>query len=162
MKWYNYFIYGALVGLIIYLIFLRPSPKPIDREVIHYDTVYTERVIRITDTIPKLVYVETVRVDTLKFYTVDSILVEVPVPIEQKEYAGLVDTVGTYNAWVSGFNPKLDSVAFDLKYPTQTIYIDRTTIKRPHFSHGIQVGVGYGVFNKKPDLYVGYGVQFSF
>lgn len=30
------------------------------------------------------------------------------------------------------------------------------------FSHGVQAGFGYGFINKKPDLYVGYGVTVGF
>lgn len=162
MKWYNYFIYGILVALIIYLIFMRPSAHIVEKEIIKYDTVYTYIDRHIIDTVPKLVYVEKLRVDTLKVYLPDSTSIDVPIPIEQRQYANNVDTIGTYKAWVSGYNPQLDSISFDLKYPVTTIYIDRTQIKKKHFNHGIQVGVGYGVFNKRPDLYVGYGFQYSF
>ena len=34
--------------------------------------------------------------------------------------------------------------------------------KKQHFNHGISFGVGYGVFNKKPDLFIGYSVMYSF
>ena len=34
--------------------------------------------------------------------------------------------------------------------------------KRQHFNHGITLGVGYGVWNKRPDLFIGYSVMYSF
>ena len=37
-----------------------------------------------------------------------------------------------------------------------------TKPKKQHFNHGITLGVGYGVFNKRPDLFIGYSVMYSF
>ena len=34
--------------------------------------------------------------------------------------------------------------------------------KRQHLNHGITLGVGYGVWNKRPDLFIGYSVMYSF
>ena len=34
--------------------------------------------------------------------------------------------------------------------------------KKQHFNHGITLGVGYGVCNQKPDLFIGYSVMYSF
>lgn len=34
--------------------------------------------------------------------------------------------------------------------------------KKQHFNHGITLGVGYGVLNQKPDLFIGYSVMYSF
>lgn len=34
--------------------------------------------------------------------------------------------------------------------------------KRQHLNHGITLGVGYGVCNQKPDLFIGYSVMYSF
>ena len=34
--------------------------------------------------------------------------------------------------------------------------------KKYHFTHGISLGVGYGVWNKRPDLFIGYSVMYSF
>lgn len=34
--------------------------------------------------------------------------------------------------------------------------------KRQHLNHGITLGVGYGVWNQKPDLFIGYSVMYSF
>ena len=34
--------------------------------------------------------------------------------------------------------------------------------KKQHFNHGITLGVGYGLWNQKPDLFIGYSVMYSF
>ena len=34
--------------------------------------------------------------------------------------------------------------------------------KQNHFTHGISLGFGYGFINKKPDLFLGYSIQYSF
>lgn len=36
------------------------------------------------------------------------------------------------------------------------------TNKKQHFNHGISLGFGYGIWNKRPDLFIGYSVQYSF
>ena len=34
--------------------------------------------------------------------------------------------------------------------------------KKQHLNHGITLGVGYGLWNQKPDLFIGYSVMYSF
>lgn len=34
--------------------------------------------------------------------------------------------------------------------------------KKQHLNYGVTLGVGYGVWNKKPDLFIGYSVMYSF
>ena len=41
----------------------------------------------------------------------------------------------------------------------KNVYIKK---KQNHFNHGITLGVGYGVWNKRPDLFIGYSVMYSF
>lgn len=60
--------------------------------------------------------------------------------------------------WLKYDINKMDTVTL---YETikQPIYIKK---KKPLFYYGIGVGAGYGLFNKKPDLYIGFnaGLQF--
>ena len=80
--------------------------------------------------------------------------IEVPVPIVQKRYDDSL-----YTAWVSGFEPNLDSI--NLRLPTVTETITKTIVKQsPRLSVGLQTGAGVGVFQKKADLYLGVGVQY--
>ena len=80
--------------------------------------------------------------------------IEVPVPIVQKRYDDSL-----YTAWVSGFEPNLDSI--NLRLPTVTETITKTIVKQsPRLSVGVQAGAGVGVFQKKADMYLGVGVQY--
>ena len=79
--------------------------------------------------------------------------IEVPVPIVQKRYEDSL-----YTAWVSGFEPKLDSI--DLRLPTVTKTITKTIVKRsPRLSIGVQAGAGVGIMTHQTDVYVGIGAQ---
>ena len=82
----------------------------------------------------------------------DSILL----PRETKTYED-----STYKAVVSGFKPSLDTL---MVFPN-TIYITTEKVreieKKDRFNIGLQVGSGYGIFTKQPDVYVGIGVQFN-
>ena len=106
------------------------------------ETVNTGRVVYIKIPVPG----DTIR-DTLR----DSI--DVPVPIMQKRYADSL-----YTAWVSGFEPALDSI--DLRLPTITETVTKTIVKpAPLITFGIQAGAGWGIFNQKPDIFIGVGGQ---
>lgn len=86
--------------------------------------------------------------DTLTLH--DSVLVEVP--IESRHY-----NAPEYDAWVSGYEPSLDSIRVYQKteYVTETI----TRMKPPNrFSVGIQGGYGYGFKSKTWEPYVGVGI----
>lgn len=62
---------------------------------------------------------------------------------------------------------KLDWYKLNIHH-TDTITYEKEIIKnvynkkKQHFNHGIQIGIGWGVWNRKPDLFVGYGIQYNF
>ena len=72
----------------------------------------------------------------------------------------------TYTAYVSGLQyedfPKLDSIA--VRQRTILQEVERTVInnKRQRLNFGVQAGAGIGIISRKPDVYVGFGVQYSF
>lgn len=74
------------------------------------------------------------------------------VPLTQKTFND-----SNYTAYVSGFMPKLDSIEVRSKVITYT----KTVTKYHRFNVGLTGGVGYGVFNKKPDVFVGVGVTWN-
>ena len=112
------------------------------REPLPAETVNTGRVVYIKIPVPG----DTIR-DTLR----DSI--DVPVPIIQKRYDDSL-----YTAWVSGFEPALDSIR--LYQPTIYETITKTIVRpSPLITFGIQAGAGWGVLNQKPDIYIGVGGQ---
>ena len=81
--------------------------------------------------------------------------IEVPIPIVQKRYEDSL-----YTAWVSGYEPALDSI--DLRLPTikETITITKTK-PAPLVNFGVQIGGGYGVIHRQPDFYIGVGAQLN-
>ena len=83
----------------------------------------------------------------------DSILL----PRETKTYED-----STYRAVVSGFKPSLDTL---MVFP-KTIYITKEKVreieKKQRWNYGVGVGLGYGMFNKKFDVYAGFTVGYSF
>lgn len=72
------------------------------------------------------------------------------VPRTQKRYED-----STYTAWVSGYEPRLDSI--EVYRRTVTIVKRETVSKRNGFNVGLTGGIGYGVFTRKPDLWLGVG-----
>jgi hypothetical protein len=81
--------------------------------------------------------------------------INVAVPIMQKRYDDSL-----YTAWVSGFEPALDSI--NLRLPTITETITQTIVKPlPLFTFGIQAGAGVGAFSRQPDIYIGVGGQLN-
>ncbi len=86
----------------------------------------------------------------------DSIMVSLD--IEQKRYEDSL-----YTAWVSGYQPALDSINLRLPTITNTFTITNTIQKQsPRISFGVQAGAGYGLFSRTPDIYLGVGGQIRF
>lgn len=82
----------------------------------------------------------------------DSVVIDsvrVYLPITQKCYRD-----STYTAWVSGYQPRLDSI--HIYRPIITI----TTTKRQKFTYGIQAG--YGITPKGLQPYLGVGIGYTF
>ena len=49
-----------------------------------------------------------------------------------------------------------------ITYTKEIIKNVYTKPKKQHLNHGITLGVGYGLWNQKPDLFIGYSVMYSF
>lgn len=107
------------------------------------DTVYLTKTVTKAIEVPyKEIKYENGTSDTLILF--DTLKMELP--MEQRIYQDSL-----YTAWVSGVEPSLDSIEVYHKTVTNTI----TKKKKQWFTFGPSVGYGYGVFNHKPDLYVG-------
>ena len=128
---------------------------------VEHDTVWKDTVIREpspaeTINTGRVVYIKIpvpCKRDTLRDTIRDSI--DVPIPIMQKRYDDSL-----YTAWVSGFEPNLDSIR--LYTPEITTTITKTIVKpSPLFSVGIQTGAGYGIISRQPDFYIGIGGQLN-
>ena len=73
------------------------------------------------------------------------------VPRMQKRYEDSL-----YTAWVSGYEPRLDSI--NVYRQTVTVTRTQTVTKHNRFNVGLTGGFGYGIFTRKPDVWVGIGV----
>lgn len=132
----------------------KPEPSVVvDRDTVWKDTTIREPLPAETINTGRVVYVKVpiesaqTRRDTITLH--DSI--EVPVPIYQKRYDDSL-----YTAWVSGFEPNLDSIR--LYIPEITTTITKTIVKKaPRLSFGIQAGAGFGIIKRQPDIFIGVG-----
>ena len=85
--------------------------------------------------------------------------------VTRKTYDIDNDSVGAHVV-VSGVNPKVDSLSIWAKKTSYTV--NRTVTKTipmkdsKRFKIYPTIGVGYGVFSRKPDMYIGIGVTYSF
>ena len=86
---------------------------------------------------------------TSKFARKDTVWAAVP--RTQKRYED-----STYTAWVSGYEPRLDSIEVYQKTVVVTKSVEGR-VKNRRFSMGLTGGFGYGVFTRKPDVWVGVG-----
>ena len=129
-----------------------------DKEIVRADTVYSSDTVRwpivrdsvVTRYVTRRLAV--MRVDTVRqsdtVRAVDT--VEVSLPIVQKVYR---DT--NYTAWVSGYEPRLDSVS--VRHREVTL----TKVTRGESRWGVGVQVGYGIDKTfKPTPYVGVGLMY--
>lgn len=105
----------------------------------HTDTLYRDR----PDSLPSLP-------DTLSL------------PREQVEYPD-----STYHAWVSGINPRLDSIYVFPQHMIITNTVPVPVVKKQRLNLGVQAGAGaiqpFGEpFSPKLGYYVGLGIQWNF
>lgn len=90
--------------------------------------------------------------DTVQIHCTDT--VEVEIPITQKRYAD-----STYTAWVSGYNPSLDSINI---YPRHEVVTITNTIRQKPKRWGVGLNVGYGITPRHGmQPYVGIGVNYN-
>ena len=107
-----------------------PEPEFVDRLKVRMDTVWLPMVAEAHDSI------------------------HVQIPIEQKVYAD-----STYKAWVSGFNPALDSIEV---YPVnieRIIHTTETRYRNRRWGLGVTAGVGITPQNVQP--YIGFGISYN-
>jgi len=85
--------------------------------------------------------------------SVDSDSAAVAIPITQKRYEN-----EDYRAYVSGYEPNLDSI---FVFPKTTVIHERS-YKPPNKWHiGITGGYGYGFKSKQAEPYIGIGITYS-
>lgn len=97
------------------------------------DTIYVERYTEV----PLLVH--------------DSVYVDVP--IVQKTFSG-----ADYRAYVSGYEPNLDSI---MVFPKTSVIKETVTPRTKHWHIGLTGGYGYGFTSKQAEPYIGVGITYS-
>ena len=102
---------------------------------------------------PIIQYRDRIVKDTL--YNTDSVLVPVDVPIETKVYQD-----SNYRAVVSGYKASLDTISIFNKNQIQTI--NKITYKTKKWNISPSIGVGYGMFGRRIDMYVGFSINYNF
>lgn len=161
------FSIGAIIASMVFLIFqnheLKQEIITVEKPVIKYqtkteiktDTIYKE-IIK-----PKYLTETIIRTDTIKADTA--------VNFVQREYYTTINTdtiTGQIKAVVSGVNPTLDTLQYNLHIPIRTvtneITVERTKYKQKHWNFTVGVGGGYGLFSRKADIFVGGMVGYSF
>ena len=118
------------------------NPIPKDSVVLRYVTIK----VPVNDTIPQI------DADTL--VRKDSVAVEIP--ITQKVYQD-----STYQAWISGYMPSLDSIRINQPVMTITHTITNTEVKYKTKHWGVGLQVGMGVTPSKIEPYIGIGVTYN-
>ena len=119
-----------------------------------YDTIYLERYktvkLPVVDTLIKIN-------DSLR---IDSVFVEVPISVYKLDTTFSTDTT-QLNLFIrnSGYAVTLDSLSYRLEYtPTP----QKTNFFKEHFKFGAGIGTGFGVFSKKPDVFMNIGFYYCF
>ena len=136
----------------------QPEPKTITVSDtltnIVYDTVYLERYNTV-----KLPVVDTLILinDSLR---IDSVFVEVPISVYKFDSTFTTDTTFlNIRIQNSGYDVKLDSLSYKFEYTPRP---PKTNYFREHFKFGAGVSTGFGVFSKKPDIFLGAGFYYCF
>ena len=167
-----YMLIGVSVICILLSMMMGKCSRTEIQTKVETDTVFQERIdtIHITHTVTRY-RPQPTRTDTIfvtdtqtqevaqhikKTYEVDSLHIDTTcIPPASVNYHLLVRTD----------NYDVDSIAlrFNVDYPkiTQTQTITKTVTRKKHWNYGIQTGLGYGVYNRKPDLYIGVGIQYN-
>lgn len=128
------------------------------------DTLYLRDTVTVSHPVPYLV--TKVKTDTVYDHSGN----EVQLITETKKYEENIiqdNDTATVKAQITGINAELDtiSVMFNRRTVTNTVEITkyiqkkRKFLDRFHFTPN--VSAGYGIFTRKPDIYVGIGVGFE-
>ena len=119
-----------------------------------YDTLFVEHFETV-----KLPVVDTLTIinDSLR---IDSVFVEVPISVYNLDTTFTTDTTFlNIRIQNSGYDVTLDTLSYSFTYkPTKT----KTNYFREHFKFGLGIGTGFGVFSKKPDVFLGGGFYYCF
>jgi len=167
------YVVPAIIGIIIGLCLVKCTSKPVDNIKIERDTVVVVDTAYYDRPAPKdsvrTKYVNrwlprdtSSRVDhfiganNMDHYADTSKMIAVEVPITSKHY-GSKD----YDAWVSGYEPSLDSIKVYREKEIITETVTKTNTKRKPWGLGFTVGYGYDFSSKTAAPFVGVGLSYD-
>lgn len=168
----NNIVFGILLALITIIIgsiishysHFKPSEGENDTIVkVHYDTVY-HTVFKVVEK-PKVVNKTIIKYDTI-FQSKDT---SIALPIVRKYHKDTIffteNDTAIIETTIVGINPSIERINMLLKKRQINQTTEKTIIqykKQKGFYIAPNIGVGYGVINKKPDLYIGVGIGYKF
>ena len=160
--------FGILV-LVILVVFLSIKTEKYQQE-----ARKQPKPVYLTDTITNVVYdtlfvdhfeiVKLPVVDTLILINdsirIDSVFVEVPISVYKLDTTFSTDTTSlNIRIQNSGYAVTLDTIFYNFEYtPTK----NKKNFFKDHFRFGLGVSTGFGVFSKKPDVFIGGGFYYCF
>ena len=121
-----------------------------------YDTVFLVeyKTVKLTihDTLNQTIIKDSLRID--------SVFVEIPISKYQLDTTFTTDTTSlNIRIQNSGYVVTLDTLSYNFKYTPRP---PKTNFFKEHFKFGAGVSTGFGVFSKKPDIFVGVGLYYIF
>ena len=145
--WITALLLIASIGANVWLMNRQPDVETkIEHDTIWRDTTIYQPQPAETINTGRVVYIKVPVKEYLPGDTIhDSI--RVPVPIVQKRYDDSL-----YTAWVSGFEPSLDSIRLHQREIHTTI---TKQLPAKRLAIGPSIGLGYGIVTRKPDIWVG-------
>lgn len=152
-----------MMAMAFFALFCKKTPQNVIKTdtVTVTDTFWKDTIIIEKEFVPKEVIKK--KVDTLYLQNGDTL----NLITEQKKYEkSIVSDKDTADLeiYVSGIETSLDSLKMRLKTHTVTNtieitkYVERKKTFKDRFHFEPQVGIGYGLTNKKTDIYVGVGL----
>lgn len=163
---------SALLSVLILSLLWADSRGFFDKggQVIHTDTIMRSDTVYLRDTLtlshPLPYVIEKVRTDTVYTQSGDTL----ELVTETKKYEENIiqgEDTAIVKAQITGINAELDtiSVMFNRRSVTNTIEITNYVEKKKKFLDRFHispnVSVGYGLINRRPDVYIGVGVGFE-
>ncbi len=151
---------GLFFSAVAWIAF-RPHPQPPEPSVVEkHDTLWRDTTLHhptpsASVNTGRTLFIPYIVSETDTIEAHDTLLVEVPV--EQKRYDDSL-----YTAWVSGYQPQLDSIT--LHQPGVVTTIERTISKpAPRWSIGPSVGAGVSITGQQQaGIFVGITAQYRF
>lgn len=144
---------GFVAGRVTRKSLLKPVVEVRTDTLVIRDTVRLERPVYITQRVVDSIYVPVT--DTLRLHDTTFMVL----PRQQREYR---DTL--YHAWVSGYDPVLDSIDIFRKERYVTVEVTKTVMPKPKKWHvGVSAGYGACLLDETPVLspYLGIGITYS-